>query len=243
MKPGSFSSSPQPIKPASQPLRVLLVTGGGWHDFEAQQEILTRGLGQRAELAFTIDHAPGKDPTATLARFNHPDWAQEFDLVLYNLSLSREQTSETAQAIVDGHVRHGVPAVLLHGSLHSYRFTDNQDWFRFLGVRSMRHEAMGPVSSKVIEPGHPLMAGLPNPWSQPAEELYVVEEIHATARPLAQAKASENTSEHPTIWINQYLGVRVFATTLGHHNETMATATYLDLVARGIQWATGQLAS
>ena len=234
-------SVPHRISPASAPLKVLLVTGGGWHDFEAQQEILTRGLGERAAHEFTIDHAPGKDPTAELARFLDPDWAQAFDLVLYNMSLSREQKPETAQAIVDGHVKHGVPAVLLHGSLHSYRFTENPDWFRFIGARSMRHEAMGPLANEVVEPEHPLMKGVPDPWSQSKEELYVVEEMHATAHPLARGRQQDAMPAHPTVWINQYRGVRVFATTLGHHNATMATGTYLDLVARGIQWATGRL--
>jgi len=34
---------------------------------------------------------------------------------------------------------------------------------------------------------------------------------------------------------------RVFGTTLGHHNETMIEPVYLDLVARGLLWATGHL--
>ena len=34
---------------------------------------------------------------------------------------------------------------------------------------------------------------------------------------------------------------RVFGTTVGHHNETIAENTYLDLVSRGLLWAAGKL--
>jgi type 1 glutamine amidotransferase len=35
--------------------------------------------------------------------------------------------------------------------------------------------------------------------------------------------------------------MRVFGTTIGHHNETMRQETYLDLVTRGLLWAAGKL--
>ena len=35
--------------------------------------------------------------------------------------------------------------------------------------------------------------------------------------------------------------MKVFATTLGHNNETVADARYLDLVARGLLWSVGKL--
>ena len=43
------------------------------------------------------------------------------------------------------------------------------------------------------------------------------------------------------MWVNQYGKGRVFGTTVGHHNETMAEPTYLDLVTRGLLWACGKL--
>jgi type 1 glutamine amidotransferase len=35
--------------------------------------------------------------------------------------------------------------------------------------------------------------------------------------------------------------MRVFGTTIGHHNETMSQETYLDLVTRGLLWACRKL--
>ncbi|MCA9246061.1 MAG: DUF1080 domain-containing protein, partial [Planctomycetales bacterium] len=43
------------------------------------------------------------------------------------------------------------------------------------------------------------------------------------------------------IWTNQYGKARVFATTLGHHNETMQQPIYLDMIARGLLWSVGKL--
>jgi uncharacterized protein len=229
------------LRPAAaeeaRPLRILLVTGGGWHDFAAQEKILTSGLSERLPVEFEIDHEAGKDPTAAPARFADPDFAKGFDLVLYNMSLSREQKPETAQAIIDSHVKHGVPAALVHGSVHSYRQTGNENWFRFIGGRSMRHERQRPFANVVLAPDHPVMSGFPNPWPQPQGELYVIEELMPTATPLAHAYGVETETYHPTIWINEFEGVRVFTITIGHHNETMATDVYLDLLSRGILWA------
>lgn len=222
------------------PLNILLITGGGWHDFEGQKKVLTEGIGQRLDVTFTVDHEAGKDPSAELARFADPDWVQGFDLVLYNISLSTDQKPETAQAIIDSHVKHGVPAVLLHGSTHSYRRTGNENWFKFLGARSMRHDAQRPFANEVLEADHPVMAGFPDPWKPRQGELYVIEEMFPTAIPCAHAHSEETETRHPTVWVNEYQGVRVFVTTIGHHTETMQTDTYLDLVSRGIEWAAGR---
>lgn len=223
-----------------RPLRILFITGGGWHDFEGQKKVLTEGLGARLNATFTVDHEAGSNASAEPTRFKDPDWAQGFDLVLYNISLSTDQKPETAQAIIDGHVKHGVPAVFLHGSTHSYRRTGNENWFKFLGARSMWHENQRPFTNEVLDAEHPVMVGFPQPWPQTQGELYVIEEMFPTATPLAHAYGVQTEAHQPTIWVNTYQGVRVFATTIGHHTETMRTPTYLDLVARGIEWATAE---
>jgi type 1 glutamine amidotransferase len=45
------------------------------------------------------------------------------------------------------------------------------------------------------------------------------------------------------VWTNSYgpKHTRVFSATIGHNNETVADARYLDLVTRGVLWATGHL--
>jgi len=52
----------------------------------------------------------------------------------------------------------------------------------------------------------------------------------------------EKTVDWVDIWTNLYQGkTRVFSTTLGHNNETVSDDKYLNLVTRGVLWATGHL--
>ncbi|MFU8848535.1 MAG: ThuA domain-containing protein [Opitutales bacterium] len=236
-----FSACASISTDTDETLKVLFITGGGWHDFSDQEKVLAEGLSERLNIEFTIDHTAGSDPSYRPERFDDPDWVKGYDLVLYNMSLSRRQQSETAQAIIDSHVKHGVPAVLLHGSTHSYRHTGNENWFNFLGAKSMSHEAQGAFTNEVLQPDHPVMQGFPNPWAQEQGELYRIEAVMPTATVLTQAMGKNPERYQPTIWVNEYAGVRVFVTTIGHHTATMASDTYLDLLTRGILWAVGRV--
>lgn len=42
-------------------------------------------------------------------------------------------------------------------------------------------------------------------------------------------------------WINNYHGTRVFNTTIGHNNETVAHDRYLDFIVRGLLWSCDKL--
>jgi putative membrane-bound dehydrogenase-like protein len=42
-------------------------------------------------------------------------------------------------------------------------------------------------------------------------------------------------------WTNEKVGARSFSTTIGHNNDTVADARYLDLVTRGLLWAMNKL--
>jgi type 1 glutamine amidotransferase len=61
-----------------------------------------------------------------------------------------------------------------------------------------------------------------------------------------EADGTESVTEKPVeyvvTWVNQYQDkTRVFSTTIGHNNETVADPRYLDLVSRGLLWACGKL--
>ena len=45
------------------------------------------------------------------------------------------------------------------------------------------------------------------------------------------------------VWTNEYgpKKTRIFSTTLGHNNQTVGDARYLDLVSRAVLWVTGNL--
>ena len=125
--------------------------------------------------------------------------------------------------------------------MHSFR-TDTLEWFRYCGVRSHRHEGHRPFKVEVLEPAHPIMIGFPESgWQTPRGELYEIAELYENTTPLAHAYGQDTEKNHEVIWTNLYRGVRVFGTTIGHHNETMEDEVFLDTVARGLLWAVGKL--
>jgi uncharacterized protein len=227
---------------AQQPLRVLLVTGGGYHDYDAQKGILTEGIAARANVTFTVDHEAGARSDARLTRHATDAWANDFDVVVYDICFADVTDAEYVERIVRAHVARQLPAVVLHCTMHSYNYRgDNPVWSMFLGVRTRRHQRQMPFTVEALAPEHPVMAGFAAPWRTPQGELYEILDVYPTATPLAHALGEESGQHHVNVWVNRFAGVRVFGTTIGHHNETVSTDTYLDLVARGLLWAVGRL--
>ena len=85
------------------------------------------------------------------------------------------------------------------------------------------------------------MKGFPDVWKTPKGELYHIKKTWPSATVLAKGTIDGGKNTHDCVWVNKYGKSRVFATTLGHHNETMESKEYLDLVTRGLLWATGRL--
>jgi type 1 glutamine amidotransferase len=222
------------------PLKVLMITGGCCHDYDAQKEILSVGLSARANLAFTIVHEGGESRAHKVSIYANPDWAKGFDVIVHNECFGAVEDIALVEAIAKAHFD-GVPGVALHCAAHSYRTAKTDAWREALGVTSMSHEKRRDLTVKTLAAAHPVMTGFPAEWKNPQDELYKIEKQWPGMVPLAQAYGEETKKDHPVIWVNSYGKTRMFGTTLGHGNETMADPVYLDLVARGLLWAAGKL--
>jgi len=94
---------------------------------------------------------------------------------------------------------------------------------------------------------HPITKGLTD-WTTINEELYNNVKMHG-GKPLAvgtqsqRSKDGEAPVESVVAWTNEYgpNKTRIFSTTIGHNNETVADARYLDLVTRGLLWSCDKL--
>ncbi|MFZ9747995.1 MAG: ThuA domain-containing protein, partial [Opitutaceae bacterium] len=126
-------------------------------------------------------------------------------------------------------------------------------WFDFLGLQSSRHGPQEPIQVKFTDSKHPITRGLTG-WTTGKEELYnnvQPPSVYAAHRPLAtgfqrtknKKSGATEDAESVVVWTNEYgpKKARVFCTTLGHNNDTVADARYLDLLARGLLWAAGKL--
>lgn len=224
-----------------EPIEALYVTGGGWHDYDTQKQIVTEGLSERVNINWTIEYEAGDDSGRWPERFEQDDWLADYDVVVYHFCVTDVPGAEAVEGVVQEHVAHGVPAMFMHCAIHSMR-ADTTKWFEFGGVRSHRHESKHPYTVEVLEADHPIMQGFPEDgWETPAGELYVIEEVYENTTPLAEAYGEDTEEDHPVIWTNDYEGVRVFGTTIGHHNVTVESPVYLDLIGRGLLWSVDKI--
>ena len=105
----------------------------------------------------------------------------------------------------------------------------------------MSHEKNRDLLVKTVKADHPVMKGFPTEWLNPKDELYKNDHVWPNTVPLAKAYGEDTKMDHIVIWVNTYENTRMFATTLGHANSTMAAPEYLSLVTRGLLWTCGKL--
>ena len=220
-------------------LRVLMLTGGCCHDYDTQKVILSSGIAERANVDFTIVHEGGEGTSHQFEMLKQDGWADDFDAVLYNICFAHEADEEYIEGITGTH-KAGLPAVALHCTLHSHHWrVDSDSWVRFIGVTSPNHGPHKPITMTPVMPEHPVMRGFPDTWTTPEGELYNIDKVWPTATVLADGDNGDR--KQPCVWVNEFEGTRVFGTSVGHHNETMAEGVYLDLVTRGLLWSANRL--
>ncbi len=239
--------APPTAKPA-KPLKALLVIGGCCHDYAKQKDLLKAGLEERANLVVDICFSADSSTKATFSCYDKPNWAQGYDVIIHDECSADIKDLAVVNRILDAH-RQGVPGVNLHCAMHCYRTAPNVSqpttsgtndslWFDYLGLQSSGHGKQAPIS--IAYAPHPATAGLNN-WTTINEELYNNIRILDGTIPLAKGTQEKETTV--VAWAHEYgpKKTKVFSTTIGHNNETVADPQYLDLVTRGILWSTGKL--
>jgi len=247
-----------PAADAPKPLRVLLITGGCCHDYEHQKDVLKKGIEARANVVIDQVHTSDGSTKPPLAILGNPDYAAGYDLVIHDECAADVSGPTTVEGVLKPH-RDGLPGVNLHCGVHSYRVGNPNDpvtpgtphglWFEYLGLQSSGHGPQLPIAISYTDKRHPTTVGLGD-WTTINEELYNNIHVFATAHPLARGKqitkqkdGSSKTNETVVVWTNEYgpKKTRVFTTTIGHNTATVQDPRYLDLVTRGVLWATGHL--
>jgi type 1 glutamine amidotransferase len=234
-----------------KPIRALLVIGGCCHDYQAQQHILKDGISARAHVEITVSYDPDKGTRHLNPVYESADWAKGFDVVIHDECSADVKDPGTIDRILKPH-REGLPAVVLHCGMHCYRgegFPKATAWFEFTGLATTGHGPQQPISLAFVDKESPITKGM-NDWTTIREELYnnTAGKLLDSAKALARGKQTvrrrgqESTEDSVVAWTNTYNGkTRVFATTLGHNNDTVADPRYLDLVTRGLLWSVGKL--
>ena len=238
-----------PSQAETKPLKALLITGGCCHDYKTQKDILKKGIEERANIEVTQIHTDSDSTEPDLPIYGMPEYAKGYDIVIHDECAAGIKDDAVVKGVLAPHAA-GIPAVNLHCAMHSYRIGDpgkkveelgtpHSQWFEFLGIQSSRHGKRLPISINFTDKEHPATNGFAD-WTTVDEELYNNVKVFDTAHALATGK-QEGEEDAVVVWTNDYNGTKVFGTTIGHTNETVADARYLDLVTRGILWACGKI--
>ena len=241
-----------------KPLKVLLLVGGCCHDYAKQKDILKAGLEERAHVTVDIIYNTSKDPaeikkwTTTkppLPIYGNPDYAKGYDVVIHDECSADINEPAVIEGVLKPH-KDGIPGVNLHCGMHCYRFGDfgkavavgapNSHWYEYMGLQTTGHGAQEPIAITFVDKDSSITKGLED-WITMKEELYNNIQIFPSAHALAKGK--QGGKETVVAWTNEYgdKKTRVFSTTIGHNNPTVADPRYLDLVTRGLLWSCDKL--
>ncbi len=226
---------------AAKSMKVLLITGGCCHDYEFQSKALQEAAKKAGlDVQWTVVNEGGKGTKAEIEFYENPAWAKGFDVVVHNECFADTTNPDYIRKITKVH-HDGVPAVVIHCAMHTYRAAEIDDWREFLGVTSRRHDHQSkyPVTVKAVD--HPIMKGFPKDYVSSTDELYVIEKLWPNTQVLATSKSERDGAEHGVYWTSTYGKAKVFGTTYGHSVDTFSDPVFLQTVIRGMQWAAGKL--
>ena len=127
-----------------------------------------------------------------LERLKEKDYAKGFDAIVYNVCLAHVTDLEATANMIDQTRELGVPAFLIHCSMHTFwstfKYKDKQkklmaewkakypnrtfpNWGNFTGVASTGHGPNYPIETKVLR-DHPATKGVADGYITPPTELY-----------------------------------------------------------------------
>ena len=255
---GLLSVTRSRAEDSTKPIRALLVIGGCCHDYAKQKDILTKGISDHANVfganvQWTVSYDPDTGTKHLNPVYESADWAKNFDVIVHDECCSDVKDLKTIDRVLEPH-RQGLPAVVLHCGMHCYRsagFPKLTPWFEFTGLITTGHGPQAPIALTFLDKDSPITKGQVN-WTTINEELYnnFAHHLESTAHALVKGKqsfrtrrgAKQSVTETIVAWTNIYKGkTKVFATTLGHNNQTVADPRYLDMVTRGLLWSVDKL--
>ena len=218
--------------PAAKPakLKVLYITGGGFHDYKTLTPFLTEKIAKYANVEIDVKWM---EPA-----FDNPKLGEGYDAIIFNFCFGKEFTKDKFENAYKP-VFEGKPAVMLHCSMHCFKPSD--EWTDCCGMRTRAHDPFTAFAVEKATKDHPLMKTFPDDWKTAGDELYQTIKFGERSTALLKAKSPKTGQEHICAWVSTYGKGKVFGTTLGHDLKTCGMESYQQLVANGLLWACGKL--
>jgi Trehalose utilisation len=222
-------------------LRVLVLSGGGFHDFAGNLNKLLPGVAAREPCTFTelaLHPSDGASPTSRRI-LESADLPAEFDAILCYTQGDLSLTDAMKDKLL-AFVRGGGGLVGLHCAADSH--PGWAGWDDLLRGRFERHPAFGDIKVSVNADvsGHPVIAGLPAEWLLKDEFYHLMNCAADDKTVLMSGVSPEGGAPRPVTWVRDYGKGRVVYTILGHGPETHGDPRYQQLVAQALKWAAGR---
>lgn len=220
-------------------LRVLVLSGGSYHDFASDVELLVDGVRLARGVDWTFLPLGDVDEVGVPAelrrrRLETMDLPGSVDVVLAytqgDLGLSA-----LARERLLAFVRDGGGFVGLHCAADSHPGWD--EYTAMLGGRFASHPPYGRILVRVDAPAHPVTAGLPYELSL-EDEFYHLEHLDLDeAAVLMTGISPAGGARRPVTWVKPWGAGRVVYTILGHDAATHGNPRYRQLVGQALEWA------
>jgi type 1 glutamine amidotransferase len=218
------SSASTDAAAAAKPLKVLYLTGGGFHDYNHIKDTLIGALTKLTSASFVVKFV------GDVNDFANPNLTAGYDAAILNVCYADGDYDRYARNL-SGLVDAGLKAVVLHCTMHTFRGTDT--WAKAIGMRTVMHEPYGTMS--VDKAGaHAITATWPTAFTT-TDERYVTQTLYPGSTALLRSGG------HTLGWLHPFGKGLVFGTTLGHDNPTNDRAEYQRLIAAGLLYVTGHL--
>jgi putative membrane-bound dehydrogenase-like protein len=226
-------SEPKALPPASsgpgmQTVRITAVGGGSSHDFK-------RWFGD-ADTATLLQAKP-----RSINYTEKPDALIDLaDSDVVYLSLNQAMPPAAQQGIMK-FAAAGKGLLLVHPALW-YNWADFPEYNRELvGGGAKSHDKYGEFEVEVLDPTHPLMAGLPAKFKISDELYHFVPDPSGTPiKILAQATSPPTGKTFPQVWVTQHPKARIVCITLGHDGKAHELPEFQMLLKNAVRWAAGK---
>ncbi len=214
--------------PPAVPLRVLILSGAGKHDWQTTTPFLRRLLTESERFDVRVTEAPAGFTAETLS---------PYDVVVDDYCGPR--WGKISEDALQEFVRAGKGLVVTHGALPSFAAKEAL----WPGFAEMTHLTWPPENAggnqtafrifplKAAMPEHPIMRALPATFHT-GDQLYQ----GLGAAPGADILATSDQGE-PLLIVSSYGKGRVFCTALGHDVGSMEEKPYITTLLRGTEWA------
>lgn len=116
------------------------------------------------------------------------------------------------------------------------------EWYgKLVGGYFESHPKVQEAKLDLVQPKHPLLKGLPQPWLH-KDEWYNFKSFNPKVKVLIKVdetsyQGGTMKNDHPISWYHEFEGGRVFYTALGHTKECYSDPIFLQHLWVGLKWA------